>query len=90
MEMKELLPIGSVVLLKKGRKKVMIVGVMQRNSETRYDYLGVLYPEGSLGPRSQVLFDHSSVENVYFRGYEDEERERFIEYLSEHYAKQTS
>lgn len=46
---RELLPIGSVVLLKNGIKKAMIIGIMQSTVDnegqvTEYDYLGVLYP----------------------------------------------
>ncbi len=85
MEMTELLPIGSVVLLHNGKKKVMIIGVMQRDRNKRYDYLGVLYPEGSLGPTSQVLFDHENVKEVFFRGFEDEERDKFVDFLTDYY-----
>ena len=49
---KELLPIGSVVLLNEGTKKLMIYGVMQSDTENnQYDYVGVLYPEGNIGPK---------------------------------------
>ena len=85
MEMTELLPIGSVVLLHNGKKKVMIIGVMQRDRNKRYDYLGVLYPEGSLGPTSQVLFDNENVKELFFRGYEDEERDKFVDFLTDYY-----
>ena len=54
---RELLPIGSVVLLKDAVKRVMIYGVMQTDSETDedYDYLGVVYPEGSMGDGSSFF-----------------------------------
>ena len=34
MTVKELLPIGSVVLLKNGKKRVMIYGIKQTNNDT--------------------------------------------------------
>lgn len=42
--MKDLLPIGSVVTLKKGTKKLMIIGRFQQNVKTKkiYDYAGCL------------------------------------------------
>lgn len=90
MNIKELLPIGSVVLLKNGRKRVMIFGVKQMDNSTgtEYDYISVLYPEGNMGETGQFLFNHSDIEKVFFTGYEDEERAEFIEKLDEFYAKQ--
>lgn len=40
--MKDLLPIGSVVTLKEGKKKLMIIGRIQENEKTKklYDYAG--------------------------------------------------
>ena len=40
--MKDLLPIGSVVTLKEGTKKLMIMGRLQQNMKTKklYDYAG--------------------------------------------------
>ena len=49
--MKDLLPIGSVVLLKEATKKLVIIGVLQVNPNENkiYDYLAVPYPEGYIG-----------------------------------------
>ena len=71
-----LLPIGSVVKLRNGKKKVMIYGVKQTDAktDTTYDYVGVLYPEGNIGQEYQLLFSHDAIEEIYFRGYENEER----------------
>ncbi len=86
-KIRELLPIGSVVLLEGATKRVMIYGVMQTDIETdvEYDYLGVIYPEGSMGEGSSFFFNHDQIEHVFFEGYTDEERTDFIEKLSEFY-----
>lgn len=87
MDIRQLLPIGSVVLLKGGRKKVMIYGVKQtdKSSGIEYDYISVLYPEGNMGEAGQFLFNHSDIDEIYFRGCEDEERDRFIDKLTRFY-----
>ena len=87
MDVRQLLPIGSVVLLKGGRKKVMIYGVKQtdKSSGIEYDYISVLYPEGNMGEAGQFLFNHSDIDEIYFRGCEDEERDRFIDKLARFY-----
>ena len=88
MDIRQLLPIGSVVLLKGGRKKVMIYGVKQtdKSSGIEYDYISVLYPEGNMGEAGQFLFNHSDIDEIYFRGCEDEERDRFIDKLARFYG----
>ena len=89
MNVKELLPIGSIVLLKEGRKKMMIFGIKQMDSEVmeEYDYIGVLYPEGNIGVEGQFLFNHESIEQIFFKGYEDKERDAFIGALDQYYAE---
>lgn len=90
MTIKELLPIGSIVLLKEGEKKLMVVGIMQLEADgdgKEYDYLGVLYPEGHIGDGFQYLFNHEDIKNVFFRGYEDSERRDFLTKLSEVYRR---
>lgn len=87
---KELLPTGSVVRLVDGEKYLMIVGVMQTMAGIRKkecDYLGVLYPEGYLGDEFLYGFNHVDVEEIVFRGYEDQEREEFLTKLSDLYAE---
>lgn len=89
MKVKELLPIGSVVLLKGGKKRLMIYGIKQTDNATEieYDYISVLYPEGNMGEAGQYLFNHEDIDQVYFKGYEEEEREEFLENLSEFYGE---
>ena len=88
MQIKELLPIGSVVLLKDGQKKLMIFGIMQTDAgaeDTEYDYIGVMYPEGNVGQEMQFLFNHGDIDEVFHRGFENEERDEFIVQLEEIY-----
>lgn len=90
MKINELLPIGSVVILKNGKKRVMITGIKQIEPKTNkvFDYLAVLYPEGHLGQELKFLFNQENIEKVFFRGYEDEEREEFIKKLEEFYKNE--
>jgi len=87
MEIKDLLPIGSVIWLKDAERPLMIFGIKQENEDTHeeYDYIGVLYPEGNIGTESQYLFMHSQIEKVVFKGYDDTSREMFIKKLSKYY-----
>ena len=90
MKIKELLPIGSIVLLKDGQKRLMINGIMQTDMEgtqKNYDYMGVLYPEGHIGEGYQYLFNHEDIDKIIFRGFEDDERVHFLERLA-HFYKQ--
>lgn len=80
-----LLPIGSVVLLKDGEKRLMINGILQSDasgSGENFDYLGILYPEGHIGDEFQYLFNHEDIVQIIFRGYEDEERVEFLNKLA--------
>lgn len=72
---KNLLPIGSVVLLKGGEKRLMICGRIQTRagSDKVYDYSACLYPEGITGPAGMYFFDREAVETVFFLGFQDKE-----------------
>lgn len=90
MNIEDLLPIGSIVLLKGGEKRLMICGVKQSDLENPnkiYDYLGVFYPEGHIGKDFQYLFDHEQIDKIIFRGYEDQERKDFFARLASFYAR---
>ena len=82
--MKELLPAGSVVLLKGGKKRLIIIGVMQvkQDENKLFDYLAVPYPEGYLGEDSNFLFQHEDIDSVVFTGFTDPERDTFLGVLS--------
>lgn len=88
MKIKDLLPIGTIVLLKDGEKRLMINGIMQTDTSgtgKNYDYMGVLYPEGHIGEGFQYLFNHEDIEEIIFRGYEDSERAGFLDKLANMY-----
>lgn len=89
MGIDRLLPIGTIVLLKDGQKKLMINGIMQTDvsDNKEYDYLGILYPEGHIGEQFQYLFNHEDIREIVFRGFEDEERTEFILKLKALYEK---
>lgn len=69
----ELLPIGSIVLLKEGLQKLMIVGRgtiytdQETGKDTFADYMAVLYPTG-LNPETTNFFNHENIDQVVFRG----------------------
>lgn len=71
----QLLPLGSVVLVKGASKRLMITGRVQvRAGEDRiYDYSACLYPEGLLRSDALAFFDHDAIEHLYFVGFQDEE-----------------
>ena len=86
-EIKEkFLPIGTVVMLKGGTKRVMVTGFCSAENEKPekvYDYNGCLFPEGYLKSNQTCLFDHSQIEKVYHLGLEDEEQKEFHKQLNE-------
>ena len=83
--MKKYLPIGSVVLLKESQKRIMIVGLKQKqaNSYKVWDYSACLYTEGILDPDKLFLFDNEQIERLYFVGLQDGEGLAFMKRLSQ-------
>lgn len=73
--MKEYLPIGSVITLKNGTKKLMIVGRCQTQLEQnkQFDYGAVLYPEGLIDSSHFYLFNQEDISNIYYIGMQDVE-----------------
>lgn len=78
--MKNLLPIGTVILLKEATKKIMIIGYLQVTEDNKtFDYSGVIYPEGSLSSDQSLLFNNEDIDKVFFNGYKNEEYDAFIQ-----------
>ena len=88
---KEYLPIGSVVLLKNAKKRIMITGfyVKEGNeSDKTYDYVGVMYPEGVIQSDKNLVFNVDQIEKVYFSGFSDIEEQKFKDKLYKLIAKE--
>ena len=87
MEIKEkFLPIGSVVSLNDGNKKIMITGfcsVSDDDTTKMYDYSGCFYPEGYLNSDKVCLFNHSQIKEVFYLGYESDEETEFKKVLDD-------
>jgi hypothetical protein len=83
-EKSALLPLGSIVLLKNGSKRIMIYGRKQMELKTKeiYDYIACLYPEGNINEEYTFLFNHDDIKDIVYRGFSDIDEEVFLEYLS--------
>ncbi|EEL86856.1 DUF4176 domain-containing protein [Bacillus cereus] len=78
----QLFPIGSIVILKEGTKKIMIFGRKQQvetDEVRKFDYMGCPYPEGYMNPDFTYLFNHDDIQEVVSTGYEDQEERTFQE-----------
>ena len=76
MKKEKYLPIGSVVLLKGAKKRIMITGFAAKGAETgdkMFDYIGCLYPEGVISSDQNLLFNHDQIDEIYYMGYNDKE-----------------
>lgn len=84
--MKQLYPIGTVVMLHGGEKALMVFGRKQMDPEENkvYDYIGVFFPEGYLTPEFSFLFQHEDIAEVLYPGFENEEEQNFRKALSEY------
>ncbi len=79
MNDKKYLPMGTVVILKKGIKKIMIFGRKQQKADTgeQFDYIAYLYPEGNIKQDLAILFNHEDIKQIVHVGYIDEDEENF-------------
>ena len=81
----ELLPIGSVVVLKGGTKKIMINGhytAANENPDKLYDYRGCPYPEGIIYSDGVALFDTNDINEIVHQGYLNDESINFLDKIS--------
>ena len=83
MKESNLLPLGSIVILNNGEKKLMIYGRVQfaADSNVEFDYVSCLWPEGNLNVEHTYLFNHSDINTVVHCGYSDIEDIAFLERL---------
>lgn len=92
------LPIGTVLLLKGGKKEVMITSycifpakVQKPNGEAieggpkLYEYGGCVYPEGILDSNMACAFNHDQIEKIVYLGYESEQQKELSKILNAGY-----
>ncbi len=82
MEKIEFLPLGSIVIIKGGIKKIVIIarGVAGEIGESikYFDYAGCIYPEGLIGDQL-LYFNHEDIAREIFQGYSDEDNVMMVE-----------
>ena len=89
------LPIGTVVLLKGGKKEIMITSycIFPTNTEIKdgkevkaqrkmYEYGGCIYPEGILDSNMVCAFNHEQIEKIYHVGYETDAQKELSKILN--------
>ena len=81
----ELLPIGSVVMLKDSTAPVMIAGFLPVTTEPDcvWDYSGFRFPLGYTDDDDIFCFNQSQITIVYAYGYRDVEHDIFVDSLSD-------
>lgn len=85
MNYEKYLPIGTVVMLNGGKKRVMITGfccISDDDKSKIYDYSGCLFPEGFITSEKNLLFNHNQINQIYHLGLVDEEEKKFKEKLN--------
>ena len=78
------LPIGSVVLLEGGLKKVMITGYhvcTEDRPDRIFDYRGCPFPEGIARSEGAALFNASQIKEVCHEGWKCDESLDFLDKL---------
>lgn len=85
LESDEYLPIGTVVTVGDGNKKLMIIGLLQTKAENNqtYDYSAVLYPEGYISPTETYLFNKNQISRIHYLGYVSQEQKDANEKITE-------
>lgn len=87
MEKTNLLPLGSVVYLKEGNKKLLIIarGLIANHGDgvIYFDYGGVPYPEG-LQDDQMAYFQNDAIAKVVFEGFSDLDDEATVEKINDY------
>lgn len=80
------LPLGTIILLKGGNKRLIIVGRKQTSTESKqiFDYAGVLFPEGYQDSEHFYAFNHSDIENIFQLGLIDSEEIEYQQILNDY------
>ncbi|GAX48467.1 DUF4176 domain-containing protein [Pseudolactococcus reticulitermitis] len=81
-----ILPIGTILYLKEGTQKLMILNrgsVIEISGESvLFDYSAAIYPVG-LNPEQVLYFNKEDIDEIVFEGYNDDEEKRFVQLYEE-------
>ena len=81
------LPLGTIVLLKNGKHKAMVVGFCAKIADDSnapfYDYIGCLWPEGIFTTDETLVFNHEDIEKIYHVGFSNSEVKEFNNKIKE-------
>ncbi|MCA1321581.1 DUF4176 domain-containing protein [Bacillus tianshenii] len=82
---KDLLPIGTVVIVEPITQGIMIYGRKQQqaNTDKTWDYVACPYPQGHITEDTNVFFNHDQIKEVIYKGLETEGEIQFRERLKE-------
>lgn len=100
-ESKKFLPIGTIVLLKGGKRELMITsycvvpngdvydktGKVEDIKRNLYDYGACLYPEGMIVSDQTFVFNHNQIERVCYMGYETEKQKDLSTTLNKNFEQ---
>lgn len=75
------LPIGTVVLLKGAKKRIMISGfvVISKDDNKIWDYCGCAYPEGIITLEQTCLFNHDQIGKIFHMGLLDDDEQKELQ-----------
>ena len=92
------LPIGTVVLLKGGKKEIMITSycIFPNNVQIKngqeikpekkiFEYGACIYPEGILDSNTICAFNHNQIEKICYMGYETPLQQELSSILNQGY-----
>ena len=90
MENVDYLPLGSIVIVKGGVRKVLIIargiGSKFNGKNQFFDYGACLYPEGLIGD-NLMFFNHADIAKTIFSGFSNEEDEMMVQNINDWVAK---
>lgn len=81
-----MLPIGSIVYLKEGSRKLMVLNrgalLEQSGEKFLFDYSECIYPVG-LDAEQILYFNEENIDKVVYEGFKDDEETRYQELYTE-------
>lgn len=92
MSEERFLPIGTIVILKDGTRKIMITSYLiisggkdTTKEQKMFDYGGCPYPAGIIESSYAVGFNHNQIDKVIHMGHIDDEHKQLNEILNKNY-----